>query len=404
MLEYFAYLNDPLTLDFDAHVIEKTPRPDGTVDVVLERTWFYPTGGGQSHDVGTLGERRVRDVFKNDAGQVIHRLDGDLSAPVVPARIDPPRRLGNMQHHSAQHIVSWAFERELGLETLSAHISAKSPSTIDVPQTQLSPADFKRVEDVVNALVFENRPIKTYFITDVDMDSIPFRRPPKVRGAIRVVEVDGLDYSACGGTHCPQTGMIGLIKLLNAETVNQKTRVHFVAGTQALAYFRRNWQIVSEVAAHFNTAPAQVPEVAARQTEQLGAALKTIDGLKGKLLAVEGAEMLAKARQVGGVRLVMATFAHRPVAELRRLLKHLHQPDTVALLATFDGDKASLLVRCGEKTGVNANALLQNHLALIDGRGGGSAEMAQGGGKTSGSQFEVLFAATDVWVKNMSRR
>lgn len=400
MLEHLAYLNEPLTLTFEAKIVEKSSLPDGAFDVILEQTYFYPTGGGQSHDTGTLGERRVLDVFKNEAGQVVHRIDGDVSGLVVPAKIDAPRRLGNMQHHSAQHIVSWAFESELGLETFSAHISAESPSTIDIPQTELSCADLDRVEDAVNALIFENRAIKTYIVTDSEIDDIPLRRPPKVSGSIRVVEVDGLDYSACGGTHCPQTGMIGLIKLLHTETVNHKTRVNFVAGRQALDYFRRDQQIVSQAAAHFNTAPAEVIDLAIRQTEQLDAALKTIDGLKGKLLTVEGAELLAAARQVGAVRLVTATFDDRPAAELRRLLKRLQAPDVVALLATFDGEKATLLVSCGDKTGVNANALLQNHLALIDGRGGGNSQLAQGGGKTSADQLDVLFSITDTWVRN----
>lgn len=232
------YFDDSLCLEFQAEVTEVFTGEEGKVSVILPRTYFYPTSGGQDHDTGKIGDAKVLDVYKGSGNNIIHVLDREILPGAYPASIDYDRRRQNMQSHTAQHILSRAFELELKLETLSANIKFENPSTIDLDTDRLQDSNSDQVEKLANSLIFENRLVKSYYIQDKDIPKIPFRRPPKVAGNIRVVEVDGFDYSACGGTHCPQTGMIGLIKILKLETQNHKLRVHFVTGNQAYDFFQ----------------------------------------------------------------------------------------------------------------------------------------------------------------------
>jgi alanyl-tRNA synthetase len=388
-----AYWAEPLRLEFEARITQKTSLGHNQFEVVLEKSYFYPTGGGQRHDTGTLGEARVMDVFRAEDGRVVHRVEGDLSGPLVIARIDGERRLGHMQHHSAQHIVSRALEQLLGLETLSARISADSPSTVDVPDVEVSRSDVAQIERLVNQLVFENRPIKTYFISEDQVETVPLRRPPKVSGQIRVVEVEAFDYSACGGTHCLTTGMIGLIKIVKTERKNKKLRLHFVAGQQALTTFQHEHEVITDLCLHLNTRPEEVGRVVIRQMEQLAATQREIKCLEADLLSLEAQQLNAEAEPIGTVRLVTRLYPNRSLNDLRELAQELPAQDNlVAALAGHDGRKLSLVISCAAGSGISAQELLARCLVQINGKGSGDARLAQGGGNATPEQVAQLLA------------
>lgn len=387
------YWAEPLTFEFETRIIQKTSLGQGQFDLVLEKSYFYPTGGGQAHDTGTIGEARVIDVFRAEDGTVIHRVEGELSGSVVAARIDRERRLGHMQHHSAQHIVSAAVEQLLGLETLSARISADSPSTIDVADVPVSGPQWAAVEQQVNQLIFADRPIKTYFITAEQLATVPLRRPPKVNGQIRIVEVDAYDYSACGATHCLSTGMIGLVKIVKTERKNQKLRLHFVAGQQALTVFQQEHEVVGDLCRQLNTRPEELVKLVSRQAEQLAAAQKEIKRLQAEQLSLEASQLSAGAKPVGPLHLVTKLYPNRSLGELRDLTRRLPTTDNlVAVLAGHDGQKLSLVISCASGSGVNARALLADLLAPISGQTSGDARLAQGGGSVTVEQAAQLLA------------
>jgi len=395
LIEQLAYLHDPLTLEFTAKILHKRNAADGTAELILEQTYFYPTGGGQSHDTGTLGVARVIDVFKDEAGNVVHKVDRDVGHSLLPAQIDERRRWGNMQHHSAQHILSAVCEQRLGLETLSARISADTPSTIDVPLVDLAPAELERVENYANTTIFENRAIKSYVITGQQVDTVPFRRPPKVKGQIRVVEIESLDYSACGGTHCPHTGMVGLIKIVKTENRNQKLRIHFVAGEQALVYFQTSHQIVSELSRNLSTGPAELVDIVTGQAEQLRLAQKEISRLEEALLRLEAERLAEQAEPFERYHLVLKQVDNYSPAALRELAKLLQQePGVIAVLTRYEDGKLSVVVSCAVDTRVSAKTLLLKQLAPMGGRGGGDKFLAQGGGAATAQQIEALFDQT----------
>ena len=390
--DQLLYQQDPLRLEFDAQVREKVALPGGRLGLILERTYFYPTGGGQEHDTGSIGPARVLDVYKQGEPPVlVHVVDQDVPPGTTPARIDALRRLRAMQHHTAQHLLSQCFLRLHGLETLSANINGDTPSTVDFVYTELSHEQLRQVEDLANQVIYENRVVKSYFVAPEDIARVPLRRPPKVSENIRIIEIDGYDHSACGGTHVPQTGVIGVVKILRTERQNEKTRVHFIAGWQALETFQATHAILGSLAGQLNVGLAELDQAVQRQAELLRAAQKELQGLRLEHLGWEARTLAEQAVPYGERRVVVSSYENRPVSELRALADHLRgMPGIAAVLAGYAGQKLSLVVACTPQSGLDARQLLQTLLAEVGGRGGGDAQIAQGGGSASPEQLQAL--------------
>ena len=276
----------PLTLEFTAQVTESRPLDGGRFGLVMPRTFFYPTSGGQEHDTGTIGGAKVLDVYK-DNGDILHIVDKSLTPGEYPARIDRERRIRAMQHHTAQHILSASFLEVADIDSLSANINGENPSTIDLEVGEVSPEIIQRAEEFANGIFFENRTVKAYNVTQDEITNLPMRKPPKVSGSIRVVEVDGFDYTPCGGTHCPNTGMVGLLKIVRTERVNKKLRIHFVAGYQALKYFQGVQSAAQGAALLLDSGLDGVVTAVERLQEQLKQAQSELDSLRGIVRGVE---------------------------------------------------------------------------------------------------------------------
>lgn len=392
------YFDDPLTLEFTAEVTESRPLDGGRFGLLLPRTYFYPTSGGQEHDTGSIGEAQVLDVYK-DSGDIIHVTDKALAPGDYPARIDRKRRFRAMQHHTAQHILSASFLEVADIDSISANINGDTPSTIDLEVGAVDDETLRRAEDFANGIFFENRTVKTFYVTDADVPNLPFRKPPKVSGRIRVVEVDGFDLTPCGGTHVTQTGMIGMLKIVRTERVNQKLRIHFVAGHQALDFFQQTQSAAQGVALLLDSGLDGVVESVERMQAQLKQMQSEIDNLRGVVLGVEAEKLASTAETVGELRLITALFENRPAAELRSLADKLRRKASVVMvLASYDGVKLSMVAACADGVGIDARELLNNHLAPIGGRGGGNPTLAQGGGATNKSALEVLFTQTKKYL------
>jgi len=403
MKSQFLYMQDPLTLAFEAIIKSKETLGNGRIAVQLESSYFYPTSGGQAHDTGSIGTGQVLDVFKDASGSVvIHVLDNDIPIGSAPARIDADRRKRHMQHHSGQHLLSQCFHRLLGLETLSAHIGGYTSSSIDLPVSNISSSDIKKIEALANQIIYENRFIKSYFVASEDIDTIPLRRPPKVSGTVRVIEIKDFDYSACGGTHCSQTGMIGLLKILKLERQNQKTRVYFSSGEHVLEIFQDYHEIVTALANQMSIHPEDIVETVQRQTEALKSTHKIMRKSQQEHLSFEAKDMAASAKMISAQRVVLGLFKSRPADELRALANQFKEmPQLVSLLVTYDGKKISMLATCAEDTNISASELLTKHLANIGGSGGGDDQISQGGGSASEEQALSIFDETNKIIEGL---
>ncbi len=389
------YHSSPLLLDFPAEVSETFPLPGGRFGALLRATAFYPTGGGQEHDTGFIGEATVLDVYKDEAGRIVHVLDRDLAPGTYPARLDRDRRLRAMQHHTGQHLLSAVLLRLFDLESVSANINGYTPSTVDLAVEDVPVETLRRAEEEVNRVIFENRPVRAYFVDEAGVAALPLRKPPKVSGQIRIVEIEGYDYTPCGGTHCPATGVIGLLKIVRSEHVNRKTRLHVVAGLQALDVFRALHESARAAADLLSARPEDLAPLVQKLLEQMAQLHAELETLRVAALEAEARSLADSAQAVGGLRLVTRLYAGRPPAELRALAgKLLAAEKTVAVLASHEGDKLSLVVAAAPNSGVAARGLLNRLLAPIGGRGGGDARLAQGGGAADEAAVNTLLAGT----------
>lgn len=392
------YYTDAYLKSFTARVTERV-KVDGHPAVRLDGSAFYPTSGGQAHDTGTLDGVAVIDVRVAADGGVLHLLADSLSEDAVEVSgvIDWPRRFDHMQQHSGQHLLSQAFDRLLGLETVSVHFGDEV-CTVDLAGDALDADGLAPVERHANEIVWENRMIRAYEVSDGELASVPLRRAPKVTGKIRIVEIDGYDWSACGGTHMAGTGSIGPISLLRVErnkgnpstSSGHRSRVYFVCGARAVEDSRRRRQLLSDAAALLDTAVEDVPTLLASRQERMKEQDRLLRAMQEELLGYRAQSLLAEAERAGNVRLVARVMADLDPAGLKSLAAGLvANPGVVALLACGAKGKGTAIFARSADVELHAGQLLRTILPQFGGGGGGRPDFAQGGG-VDGEQLEEL--------------
>ncbi len=375
------YYDDPYLHTFEACVLKQGTEPDGTPYVVLDRTAFYPTGGGQPCDWGELDGIRVIDVEEVD-GDIRHRLVAPLpqERQRITGQIDWPRRFDHMQQHAGQHILSASFVEALGAETVAFHLG-RDHVTIDVRLDELSVEQAERVEALANRIVLENRPIEARFVTDAELAVMPLRKQPTVSENIRVVIIPDFDYNPCGGTHPARTGEVGPIKITGWERHRGNIRVAFLCGWRALSDYSRKHLLLRELTRTLNAGEAELAEQAQRLVAEREQLKETLEEKEKRLLEGEAQSLLAQAARLSDMRLVQAVLAGRSMQQLQQLARLVttQAADAVCLFAA-EGEKLQFVFARGEQVALPMNQLLKDTLPLIDGKGGGNPAMAQGGG------------------------
>jgi len=380
MITERLYYTDSYTTSFEAQIVEQTSLQDQPT-VVLDRTYFYPTSGGQPHDGGTLGGIRVVDVSIREAdGAVLHVLARPLDGGRVAGAIDWPRRFDHMQHHTGQHILSQAFVRVAGAATIGFHLSPDSV-TIDLDKPAIDPALVDEVEDLANRIVTENRPVRAWFPSDDELARLDLRKVPDVDGKFRVVLVEDFDANACGGTHVSRTGEIGLIKVLRVDRRGESARVEFRCGARALRDYREKHALLSRLSAELTTGYWEVPAALDKLRDENKALRREVKALRGAALEHEAGRLWQDADRAGGYALIVQQFADRDVADVRQLVQALvAHPATVALCGV-SGEKAQLILARSDDLPFDMVAALKRALAVLGvDRGGGRPSFAQGGG------------------------
>src|SRR2546427_1323695 len=232
------YYNDPYLLEFDANITE-AKAVGHRLGVVLDKTAFYPTSGGQPNDLGTINDVPLVDCLEDEAsGNIIHVIDGTVTGPSVHGRIDPARRTDHMQQHSGQHVLSQAFVELFNWPTVSFHLGTVS-CTIDLPADSVLREQAEAAEELANRIVRENRSVVVRYIAHENVAEAGLRKPTERSGDIRVIDIAGYDRSACGGTHVRTTGEIGPILITGIERAKKQTRVEFICGNRVLQYTRQ---------------------------------------------------------------------------------------------------------------------------------------------------------------------
>ena len=391
------YYEDAYCTRFTAQVTERLTH-EGKPAVRLSRSAFCPTSGGQPHDTGRLDGTGVVDVQVGADGAELHVLAEPLpdGTGSVSGEIDWSRRYDHMQQHSGQHLLSQVFFRRQGLETVSVHFG-DALNTVDLDGPPLSAAKLADVETAANRMVWENRPIRAFWVDEEARERVPLRRAPAVAGATRIVEIDKFDWSACGGTHVRRTGEIGLIALVRVEKHRGRSRVHFVCGGRALADAARRRGLLAEAAGLLDSGVDDVPELVSKQQEALRSAERELKALRDELVAYQARELLAEAVTTGGVRLVAREMAESEPAAVQGLARALiAEPDVVALLGCARGGKGTVVFARSEDCSVHVGNLLRDTLRQFGGGGGGRPDFAQGGGVVEEKLVDVLGAAAEV--------
>ena len=413
--ERLYYADSHLT-EFEARVTSVAAASAGRSVVTLDRTAFYPTGGGQPTDTGALGGARVVECVEAEDSGVLHFVEGE--APEVGAsvrgRVDWARRLDHMQQHTGQHILSQAFVELFGAQTRSFRMTADA-SEIDVDLAAPSDERVERAVGRANEIVWDDRVVRVHNVTPEEAAAMPLRKDAAREGELRVIEIEGFDFSPCGGTHARRTGEVGLVAARQWERARGFVRVTFVAGGRALEDYRRANRTARAVASLFSVGRDEAAEGAARLQEEnklLGRRLRAAEELAAR---AEARELLEEARggateavggeaareaygetakAEGGVAVVARVFEGRDAESLRRLAAALAAHGrVVALLGSREEAGARLVFARSSDTGADMNALMREACLLLGGRGGGRPDMAQGGGPRVERLSEAIEAA-----------
>ncbi|MFJ8064389.1 DHHA1 domain-containing protein [Psychrobacillus sp. NPDC096426] len=377
------YYEDPYIQTFSARVIKQERDY-----VVLSETAFYPTGGGQPHDIGTLNGIGVTNVEIIDR-EIRHFLADSLPASTehVEGAIDWKRRFDHMQQHAGQHILSAAFESLFGFQTISFHLGKES-ATIDLDTAAVTGEQLREVEKLANQIILENRPINTRWVTLEELNQYKLRKATTLKENIRLVIIPDFDYNACGGTHPKETGQVRLIKILQTEKQKGHIRVEFVCGERVLTHLHRKQHILLNLKSTLSAPEDKLVDAAKVLLDNGKAFEKQIADLKDMLIHYEAKELLSKAE----TSVITATFQNRSIQELQKLSKTVVAvaPETICILVSDNEHKLQIVAAKGDILERSMKELISSVLPCINGKGGGNEKMAQGGGEKTLSSEQLI--------------
>jgi alanyl-tRNA synthetase len=376
------YYDDSFERDFEAQLLRCEP---AMVDsplmapawgVVLDRTLFYPTSGGQPHDLGLLGAAKVLDV-RDEGDEIVHVLDGPLELGPVQGCIDWDRRFDHMQQHTGQHLLSAIFQERFGLPTVSFHLGSEI-STIDLRGPEPSDAIREGAERAVNRVIFEDRPVTVRYGTAEQLAQIGVRKEVDRGGILRAIEIEGADLQPCGGTHVKRTGQIGLLLVRRCTRIRQDWRVEFVCGQRAERAASADFRLLRQVAARLECAPEAAAAAAERAVAERESNFKRTRAISDRLAEAEVAlVLLTNPPGPGGVRVLARTLEGVGVEYLGHFAARLTREEkTVALLVSRDD--GHMVFAQHPSIGKDMDTLLRQVLEKMGGKGGGTRDFARG--------------------------
>jgi len=380
MTERLYYDNAYLT-EFDAAVLEVS---EGRV--LLNRSAFYPTSGGQPFDTGTLNGYAVKDVFVDDLLNVWHVTDAKLQVgQAVHGVIDWPRRFDHMQQHAGEHMLANACFRHLGGNTIGLHLG-HDVSTIDVELpggvTRIDSNTLAALEDDVNTRIQQNVAIRCWFPTAEELETLPLRKAPTVKEHIRVVNIGTEEYVACGGTHPSSSGQIGLLKIVDARPNRGKLRLAFVCGMRAFLNYRHCYDISGAVAESLSTGRENLKDAVVKLQQRLYETRHELEQLRRETLLNNADSMLQNATVLQNGNRIVRTTVTADMPLLRDLASYLcRNAKTIVLLGAPapSGDTLYIFARSSDVS-EDMGRLLSISAKNVGGKGGGKPDFAQGSG------------------------
>ena len=365
------YYVDSYLREFRASVVETA----GDGRVYLDRTALYPTSGGQPQDGGTIGDVPVIEVI-DEGERIAHVTAAAVPSGEVECRVDWPRRLDHMQQHTGQHLLSAVLIETCGAPTVSFHLGAES-SSIDVTATTLSEGQLAAAEIRANEVVFENRPVRISF--EDSQNAAGLRAPTERAGTLRIVTIDELDRSACGGTHVRTTAEVGPILIGKVERAHGNVRIEFLCGMRAVKRAHADFEALTRIARTFSAAPYDTPALVTAQAEALDAAEKSRRKLAAEAARRNGVDLYAAtAPDASGLRRALHRITKGALDDEVRALAQGFVSGAKAWFVAVSEDPPSVLVAASKDAGIHAGNLVKEAVTALGGRGGGNPQMAQG--------------------------
>jgi alanyl-tRNA synthetase len=396
------YYDDAFEREFKARVVycELLPPDVNTgitsqaLGLVLDRTAFYPTSGGQPHDLGKIGDANVLDV-RDDGEEIIHVVDRRPGSPDVLGCINWPRRFDHMQQHTGQHLLSAIFQERFGLPTVSFHLGTET-CTIDLRGPEPTEEILEGAQRAANNVIFEDKPIGIRYGSQEQLAALGIRKEVLREGILRAIEIETVDLQPCGGTHVKSTGQIGLILVRRISKVRQDWRVEFVCGGRAGRMARQDFSLLLKTAEKLDCAPGELVSAAERIVDARDTHHKRVLETYQQLAEAEAALLLERAAPIAsGTRVVAKEFPAAEPEYLGPLATQLARTEKVIALlgASLSGQ---LVFAQHPAAAKEMNALLKSIFQEFGGKGGGSRDFARGRLSDSAKTTHALTRATEL--------
>jgi alanyl-tRNA synthetase len=401
MTRHRIYYDDAFTKDFTADILSCEPEVHAGTPawcVILNRTAFYPTSGGQPHDLGKIAGGNVLAV-RDEGEEIVHIVDRCMEKRQVDCCLDWPRRFDHMQQHSGQHLLSAMFLERFGLQTVSFHLG-NDLSTIDLRGPAPSEEILEGAERSANHIIFEDRPVTVRYGTAEDLARLGVRKEVDRQGILRAIEIERADLQPCGGTHVRSTGQIGTLLVRRCTKIRQDWRVAFACGSRAARIARQEFLSIRTTAEKLGCSPEDLAPAAERLSAERDTQFKRTRTLLQRVAELEAAQAVREATEARAASPSAANFLL-----VRRVLENAEPEflgsfatavakteNAVALLATVP---AGHIVFAQHPTAAHdMNATLRHVFSQFSGKGGGSRDFARGRLEDSTHAEEALALAT----------
>ena len=374
------YYADPFLKTFTATVLDCQPGKNGFI-VTLDRTAFYPEGGGQPADQGTLDGAAVTDVHEKN-GVVLHNVDSAVEiGKTVTGVIDWARRFDHMQQHSGEHICSGLICGRCHCDNVGFHMGTDMVTidfNADIPWEELL-----EIEAQANQYIYEDHPIDIQFHRGAELDAIDYRSKKPLEGDVRIVAFPGADCCACCGTHVLRSGQVGLVKFLSVQKFREGVRIELLCGKRALDYLSRTWEQAKTIGQRLSVKPVDAAAAVERLEHELSAAKLRCAQLEESVFAAIAQEQAGK----GNVLLFQPPMKPDSV----RKLADAAAKTCGGLAAVFAGEGIHYAYALGRADGQDISAQVKAMNAALHGRGGGRNGFAQGSVEAERSAIEAFF-------------
>ena len=391
------FVNDSYTTEFTASIVNVIEK-NSVFMIELDKTYFYPEGGGQPSDSGFIDDCSVFDVQYKDEKIYHYSKEKPENTLDVKCRIDWNSRFDLMQQHSGQHILSSAFEKLFDANTVGFHLSKESV-TIDIDK-RLEALDLMKVETLSNETIYSNLPIIIHYPDETTLNQMPLRKPPKAYENIRIVEIKDFDFSPCGGTHLKNTGEIGIIKIKKFENHKDGIRLEFVCGNRALRDYQFKNDLVNKLAVDMSVNFDEVEKSYERFKEDMKLLESETKYLKQQLVEYKISGLEEHAEIHNHIKLIKYEFTDIDMKSMKIISSTIvNKPNYITLFSLVNNDVKLLFAR-SENIDINMKDIIKEPLELISGRGGGSPFAVQGGG-TNTDNADLALETAYMRVKSL---